>query len=123
MIVLTKEFKPHEFECRCGCGLGLEHMDKVIMRQLMTARKTAKVPFTISSAIRCENHNRESRGSPSSSHLLGKAIDIRYTDMKDLMTKVEALIAAGVRRIGINGRQKYIHIDSDETKPEGMFIY
>lgn len=123
MIVLTKEFKPSEFECQCGCGLGLENMDKVIMKQLMTARKTAKVSFTITSAIRCEERNRLIGGSPSSSHLLGKAIDIAYSDMKDLKIKVEALIEAGVRRIGVNAKKKFIHVDSDETKPEGMFIY
>ena len=71
-----KYFEEKEFECKCGCGKNnVIHELKI---KLDTAREFAGVPFVISSATRCYQHNVNVGGSPTSSHLKGLAVDIKY---------------------------------------------
>jgi len=124
MIVIIKEFTHDEFSCKCGkCNLGYEDMDDRLLSQLFTARKKANIPFIISSAIRCEEHNENEGGSHDSSHLRGMAVDIKFVNGLDLIIKVGVLLAAGFKRMGVNWRLKFIHVDVDPGKPQGMFQY
>ena len=52
-------------------------MDKNFLQKLDRARDVAGVPFIITSAYRCEQHNKNVGGKPNSAHLRGYAVDIK----------------------------------------------
>jgi len=110
---MWKYFNMQEFKCRC-CGK--VEIDPKLVDMLDMAREIAGVPFFITSGYRCPKHNAEVGGSPTSSHLKGKAADIRVHNNWDRYKILEGLIKAGFKRIGI--AEKFIHADIDETKPQ-----
>jgi uncharacterized protein YcbK (DUF882 family) len=116
-------FDPAEFECGCGlCGLGYHHMDEGLLKRIDNARHAAAVPFTITSAVRCDHHNELVGGSDTSSHLSGLAVDIAATNSANRMKIIYGLMAAGFNRIGIAG--DFIHVDVDHSKSSGvMWLY
>lgn len=109
-------FKRSEFECRCGCGLN--NINDELVQGLTAARVHAGVPFIITSAARCPEHNRKSGGSASSSHLTGHAVDIKAISAAQRMLIVNSLLAAGFNRIGI--ARGFVHVDNDDTKSVGV---
>lgn len=109
-------FKPREFKCGCGvCGMGLADMDERMIQRLDLARSIAKVPFVITSAIRCLKHNKDVGGIDDSAHLKGHAADIECSDSRKRFLIIEALLRVGFNRIMIY--DNFIHVDNDETKP------
>ncbi len=87
---------------------------------LDAARKIAGVPFRINSGYRCEKHNREIGGSPTSSHMKGLAADISATDHALRFRIVYGLLQAGFRRIVIYRDKQFIHVDIDPDKPQDI---
>lgn len=67
-------FKPHEFACKCGCGLS-EVSDELI-DVLVDVREHYNAPVKINSGRRCVEHNRKEGGASNSKHLTGEAADI-----------------------------------------------
>ena len=117
-----KHFQPHEFRCRCGCGLGVKSMSPRLLEMLDEAREYAQVPMVITSAIRCEAHNRAVGGKPNSSHLKGLAVDIAVHGNSSRFAIRNALIATGFKRIGTG--KNFLHVDIDETKmPAVEWVY
>lgn len=107
-------FKEHEFKCKCGiCDL-----DVVMNRQLLVAldrmRRRFGKPIVVNSGIRCPDHNREEGGVKNSSHLSGKAADIRVETDRDRFKLIGLAIEMGVPRIGIG--IGYLHLDVDKGK-------
>lgn len=124
MAVLPKgaPFKESEFDCRCGCGLGLKDMPQSPIDKTVKARAIAQVPFIIDSAIRCVTHNAAEGGAPNSAHLRGHALDIRARTSRQRYKILTALLAVGFTRIGYN--KKFIHADDDPSlAPEVIFDY
>ena len=109
-------FKSHEFQCKCGCNQA--HIGTEFLAMLYDARQRAKIPFILTSAYRCQDHNDKIGGSPGSSHLLGCAVDIACDGSASRMRIVHALLDAGFTRIGIAGT--FIHVDSDPGKPTNV---
>lgn len=111
-----QHFRPHEFQCCCKyeCGLGFTQMNADFLEKIEFARMLANTPFKINSAIRCANHNRDIGGSPTSSHMLGLALDIRTPDSRARYKILYGLIKAGFNRIGIY--ENFIHVDDDSNK-------
>lgn len=105
-------FPDKELMCPCGCGkLNFDQATKV---KFNIARENAGIPFKVNSACRCEKHNKEINGSPTSSHLLGLAMDIETdTNIKRFII-LKALIDAKFVRIEIG--LNYIHADNDKNK-------
>ena len=101
-------FKESEFACPC-CGRNPVHPDSVYM--LQRARTIADVSFTIDSAFRCTQKNKEVGGREDSSHLRSYAFDIRCTSSRNRFKIIQALILAGFTRIGIY--ENFIHADND----------
>ena len=119
-----EKYKPYflksEFDCKCGCGKN--NMTKLQMDMLLEARILADIPFVISSGARCEKHNIASRGSIDSEHLYGEGTDIRCYSSVTRYRIINALLAAGFNRIGID--EKFIHAGSRAYKPQDvMWIY
>lgn len=107
-------FKEHEFKCKCGiCDL-----DVVMNRQLLVAldrmRRRFGKPIIVNSGIRCPDHNRSEGGVKNSSHLSGKAADIRVETDRDRFKLIGLAIEMGVPRIGIG--IGYLHLDVDKGK-------
>ncbi len=111
-----KYFKEDEFKCKCGCGLN--NSSHLMKAMLDSAREEAGVPFKINSGTRCEQHNKNVGGSPTSSHVKGLAVDISVTTSADRDKILRALIKAGFKRIGIY--KTFIHADIDTKKPTNV---
>lgn len=96
--------------------------DPNMVRILDDAREIAGVPFVITSGIRSPERNAEVGGVETSSHLTGKAVDIRAPSSRHRFLIVQALIECGANRIGVgNG---FIHFDTDRGKPaDVMWTY
>lgn len=107
-------FKEHEFKCKCGiCDL-----DVVMNRQLLVAldsmRKRFGKPIIVNSGIRCPDHNEREGGVPSSSHLKGKAADVKVDNDRDRFQLIKFALEYGVPRIGVG--YGYLHLDVDREK-------
>uniref|UniRef100_A0A6M3KXE7 Putative peptidase n=1 Tax=viral metagenome TaxID=1070528 RepID=A0A6M3KXE7_9ZZZZ len=110
---MPKFFKKDELMCPCcgECCMDFDFLDKLI-----TARSFANIPFVLTSAYRCKKHNEEVGGSPTSSHLIGKAVDIAIRDNHERFIIKRSLFEAGFLRIEDGGT--WIHVDSDEEKDQ-----
>ena len=107
-----------ETECKCNdfnCKLNI--VEKLMM-MLDKARGLADIPFVINSGARDMAHNRTIGGSATSSHILGKAVDIECRSSSDRMTMLSALLETGFNRIGV--ANNFIHVDIDEEKPQNL---
>jgi len=109
-----RNFSLAEFVCPC-CGR--QNMGEAFLERLDYARDLAGVPFRITSGYRCPRHNARVGGSPSSAHLRGLAADIAATDSESRAKVLFGLIKAGFRRIGIDFKRGFIHVDDDPEKP------
>lgn len=108
-------FTEEEFACQCGrCGRGYEEMSPILLDKLEFARHVAGIPFVLTSALRCEAHNIDIGGSPTSSHQYGLAVDIKADDSVTRMQILKALLEVGFDRIGIS--DSFIHVDVDYKK-------
>lgn len=108
-----KYFKDADFNCPC-CKEN--HMDMEFLEMLETARVFADTPFIINSAWRCEKHNKKAGGKPESSHLTGRAVDIKADTSRKRFWVLYGLINAGFTRIGIG--KTFIHADTDHNKDQ-----
>ncbi len=106
-------FKMEEFECPC-CGENLT--SPTLVKKLNKAREIAGVPFVINSGCRCEKHNKEVGGSPTSSHLRGLAVDIKTTGSRNRFKILTSLLNVGFTRLGIG--ESFIHTDIDGAKAQ-----
>lgn len=115
--VLKDYFKDSEFNCNCGkCGKGIADMQPELLTKLTIARDLAGVPFSLNSAVRCEDWNRKQGGEKNSAHLRGYAVDVRVGNGTIRMKVVRAALAAGFNRIGVYGT--FVHMDCDPSLPQ-----
>ena len=113
-----KYFKLEEFDDAPGTG---KNMKKDFLIKLEEARKIANIPFVITSGWRSKETNERVGGVKDSSHLAGVAADIRCVNSKDRAIIVGSLIKAGFTRLGI--ANSFIHVDSDITKNDAIWLY
>ena len=112
--MVSKHFSLDEVSCNCGCGQSI--VDEVMIDKIEQARVSARIPFQINSWNRCEEYNKKIGGSKNSSHVVGKAVDIHYNSNVDLYNMVGACIKAGIPRILIYPKSRFIHIDTNISK-------
>jgi len=112
-------FKKSEFDCKCGCGFN--NIDEDLVLDLDLLRSSLERPLFITSASRCNKHNKDIRGSPTSSHLLGLAIDIRVFSSSDRFSLLSKLLDFQFKRIGIY--KNFIHVDIDFSKFQNLIWY
>ena len=120
------DFEDQEFDCKCGCGLGINDINPGSMRKLRASRRISGVPYIMNSAVRCPSYNKEVGSTRTSSHLPGPtgstAFDIKATTSHDRFMITKGLILAGFTRIGV--RKDFIHADDDPNKsPEVEWLY
>lgn len=111
---LSRYFPLSDVKCNCGCHKTI--VIRELYNRLVVARVKAGIPFNILSWTRCEANNHASDGSPTSSHLKGRAVDISCTiaSSSDRFTILSSLIAAGFKRIGVYPWG--FHVDVDHAK-------
>ena len=115
-MIMNNYFSEIERACPC-CDLMVETPEAIQhLEMLNKAREHAGIPFIVNSWWRCEKHNREIKGSPTSSHLEGVATDIRYSGSVELYMLVDSLLHVGFNRILIYPKSEFIHVDSDSNK-------
>lgn len=116
-----KYFKHEEFDSPDLPNSGI-NMDSDFLQKLDHARKIAGIPFKINSGYRSREQNQKVGGKPKSSHLVGKAVDIAYSNSRERWIIVTGLQEAGFNRLGI--AKGFVHADTDETKaPNVIWTY
>lgn len=121
VVMNLKNFTIDEFDSPDLPGSGL-NMDNDFLQMLDIAREIADIPFKINSGYRTKEHNKKVGGKSDSSHLLGKAVDISYSNSRDRWIIITALQEAGFNRLGI--AKTFVHTDSDQTKsPDVIWTY
>lgn len=116
---MANYFSRKELECKC-CGVCL--ISDELLGRLNHAREIAGIPFIITSGYRCEKHNDEVGGVPTSAHTKGLAVDIAFKNSNQCFKIVRALYDAGFRRIGINFAKSFVHCDVDGSKPQDVLF-
>jgi zinc D-Ala-D-Ala carboxypeptidase len=121
VVMNLKNFTIDEFDSPDLPGSGL-NMDNDFLQMLDIAREIADIPFKINSGYRTKEHNKKVGGKSDSSHLVGKAVDISYSNSRDRWIIITALQEAGFNRLGI--AKTFVHTDSDQTKsPDVIWTY
>lgn len=114
-------FQEKEFN-RCTPGCSLQDMNQDFIKKLDNARRIAGIPFVINSAFRSVEYEKAHGRKGTSSHTLGRAVDIRCNTDENRIIIVDALLRAGFNRIGI--AKTYIHVDdSPKHKQRVMWDY
>ncbi len=93
-------------------------MNQRTMTKLDQARGYAGIPFVLNSAYRSREWDISKGRSGDGPHTHHCAVDIRCNTSANRMKIVKALLKVGFTRIGIG--QNYVHVDDDETKPQGV---
>lgn len=114
---LSLNFSDHEFACRCGCGES--NLAPVTILMLQEMRDGYGRSITPNSVTRCIAHNKAEGGRDNSAHLTGVngfsyAVDIPYTNARELWKLVRLAIKAGFTRIGVY--KTFIHVDNAPDK-------
>ena len=104
-------------DCRCKCGCGLD-INKELFDLISLAEQNSGIKFRVNSGARCINHNKNEKGSPTSSHLKGLAIDIGVTTDRERSIVIKAMLKVGITRIGI--AKGFVHGDIDTTKSSNV---
>ena len=118
-------FEKHEFDSPDLPNSGL-NMDDGFLQMLDDARGIAGIPFIINSAYRTKERNELVGGVRNSSHLIGKACDVKVGNGNERYIILNALIQAGFCRLGV--AKTFIHCDSDSieqggSKPKSVWTY
>lgn len=113
-------FEIQEFSCPSHPNSGV-NMDNAFLQMLDDARGIAGIPFNITSGYRTKERNKLVGGVANSSHLVGKAADIKVGSGNERYIIINALIKAGFRRLGV--AKTFIHCDNDETKNPSIWTY
>ena len=112
-----KYFRRTEFACQCGgkyCdGFPCEPAEETV-KICDEIRKRAKVPITISSGIRCEQHNAEVGGVSNSNHKYGKAADLICSLTPEALKEIAEAVTAEMipGRGGIGLYSWGVHVDN-----------
>lgn len=115
---LSTNFKASEFLCN-GSGCCTEgKVDEKLVEILQKIRDHFGKSVHISSAYRCETHNKKVGGASRSKHVLGQAADIKVTGVKpaEVAKYAESI---GVLGIGLYETDKdghFVHVDTRTTK-------
>lgn len=94
------------------------NMDVAFLNKLSKARELAAIGFKITSGYRSPAHNAKVGGVPSSSHTVGRAVDIYAPTSTQKYIIINSLLQVGFNRIGV--AKNFIHVDDDPNKSEDV---
>ena len=119
-----RHFDKDDFACPC-CGKNKTPL--WFMKEIDDCRNKTGFPWIITSACRCEKHNKNIEGSGTSSHLTSAneevvAVDIFCDNDEKRFKMIEQLRLHGFKRFGIG--INFIHTDKDNKKnQERIWVY
>ena len=96
------------------------HSNPILRKLLYVAKKTGQ-PLYFTSSYRTPEQNVACGGSPTSSHLLKLAFDIKCTSSVYRYILLKTLFEYDIYRIGVY--KNFIHIDFDTNKPQMVVWY
>ncbi len=106
MNYFTPKGDPFLFNCPCGeCDVA---PSKQLISLLNKARRSAGIPFVVTSGPRCPSHNTDVGGAPGSDHLTFEAADVSCLSSTQRFAIVQAGLEAGFTRIGIG--KTFVHL-------------
>ena len=112
----TKNFKPADVDCQCGCGM---LPDDEFMRKVQVLRDVVGFPMKVTSGARCPAHNdKVSSTGLTGPHTTGRAIDFEVSYAQAFYV-VSAAMKLGFSGIGVQqkGQGRFIHVDDLPNKP------
>lgn len=117
---ISTYFKRSEFSCKCNCGF--DTVDGELVFVLNDMREHLGFPVVIESGNRCHQYNINVGGAKRSSHLAGKAADVRplassETFQEDLDKIHTFLLDTYPNTYGIARGANFVHIDVRDDKP------
>lgn len=119
MSKLSPHMYRYEFACKCGCGFD------TVDAQLLSVSEAIREfigPYSPSSACRCVSHNEKVQKeanknyvsfSSKSKHLIGRAIDVNFSEPYKLYQFLDNLYP---NTFGLGVYSWGIHIDTREEK-------
>lgn len=110
----TKNFKEHEWSCKCGCNQP-HQMHPHVMALVQELREAYGAPLTLTSAWRCENHPAEAKKKTPGQHNKGTAVDISVSSG----SMAYKLIVMGLE-LGATGfayGNGFVHLDWRDSVP------
>lgn len=113
---MTKNFKIHEFQCKCGCEMPAEVLANIkeLAENLQVVRDMLGEPIKINSAYRCEAHNKRIGGTIFSQHIKGKAADIVVKNIRPekVVIALDKMQDSGfIKKGGIGAYETFTHLD------------
>jgi zinc D-Ala-D-Ala carboxypeptidase len=105
-----KNFKQSEFHCPCG-KCNKKDITPEFQAKMDLLREKLGKPISITSGVRCPDHNKAVGGVPNSQHVMGIAADIstaKYSST-DKYNLVKYAIELGFGGIGVGS--SFIHVD------------
>ena len=106
-------YERKDFVCSCGCGVNNIHDDVVELCNDIF-KETGRY-YNINSGFRCNLHP-ESVKNPTSSHILGLAVDLAVEDIEGRYLLVKALIDLGILRFGYYSWGCHLDLDKDKKQ-------
>lgn len=108
---ISPHFDRDEFACKCKCGF--DTVDALLLEALDAIRTHFNQPVTVTSACRCNTHNKKVGGSTNSQHKKGRAADIQVRNTSP------SAVATFAEELGMSvGRyETFTHIDSRSGPP------
>lgn len=113
---ISNNFTTKEFECSCG-KCEIQKVDTELLNRLEKVRLALGAPIKITSGYRCKEHNAKVGGAPKSMHVMGRAADIKATDMLRLMMLVRTMFTA----IGDGRNKGFIHVDTRQVNAKWSY--
>ena len=111
---ITANLSRHEFACKCGCGCDTMDIETVLVVQDVCDHFRCTV--TITSAHRCDEHNKAVGGSDKSQHKLGRACDCVFNGV-DPDDVHNYLMSKYVGKYGFGVYPTFNHIDTRTNGP------
>jgi uncharacterized protein YcbK (DUF882 family) len=123
-IIMTF-FTADEFECKCKrpkCSGKTSKLNLKLLKWVESARVAIGVPITVTSGIRCKDHNLDIGGATFSQHMLGNALDLTCKKMDELYEFAKS--STVITGVG-DGRSKgnFVHVDVKPIKIRRFWRY
>ena len=115
---LSTNFKSTEFDCHgSGCCTQTK-VDEKLVELLQKIRDYFGKPVQVSSAYRCETHNKSVGGATGSRHKSGEAADIYISGVKpaEIAKYAESIGILGIGLYETDADGHFVHVDTRTTK-------
>ena len=115
---LSKNFQYREFDCKGKGCCSSTLIDEKLVEYLQKIREHFGKPITITSAYRCETHNRNVGGATKSRHSQGSAADIvvQGVSSREVAKYAESIGILGIGLYETSADGYFTHIDTRTTK-------